>query len=145
MTRTFLALALSVGALVVTAAAGHAAVPWSTVKAWQDSAPEALEVTVLSVSGETHAQPVAGYPNCTQTREDFTVTAKVDVVHRSASSMQPGRTITLHHGTIRTGPCALPGGNFGETLNVGDRVEVYLRPAGTPDGALIATYLKKLR
>lgn len=145
MTRTILALALAVGALVVTAVPGHAAVPSSTIKAWQDSAPEALEVTVLSVREERQAQPVAGQPNCTQTHYEFTVTAKVDVVHRSASGVQPGRTITFRHGAMRIGPCALPGMNSGEILKGGDRAEAYLRPAGTPDGAFIANHLQKLR
>ena len=145
MTRTFLALALAVGTLVVTAAAGHAAVPTSTIKGWQDSAPEALEVTVLSVREERQVQPVAGQPNCTQTRQEFTVTAKVDVVHRSASGVQPGRTITFRHTAQSIGPCVLPGMNFGIMLREGDRAEAYLRPAGTPDSAFLANELKRLR
>lgn len=144
MTRTVLALALALGALFVAAAGSRAAVPDSTIKAWQNSATEALEVTVLSVREEKQVQPVAGYPNCTRTLQEFTVIAKVDVVHRSASGLQPGRTITLRHSVVTTAPCALPGGSFGETVNKGDRVEAYLRLAGTPDGAFTATHLKKL-
>lgn len=145
MTRAFLAFALALGAFVVTAAGGHAAVPSNTIKAWQDSAPEALEVTILSVREERQAQAVPGQPNCTQTRYEFTITAKVDVVRRSASGVRPGRTITLHDSALRTGPCALPGGSFGEILNGGDRAAAYLRPAGTPDGAFMAVYLERLR
>lgn len=145
MTRTFAALALAAVALVATAAAGHAAVPLSTVKGWQDSAAEALEVTVLSVREEKHAQPVAGQPGCTQTRYELTVTAKVDVVRRSASGVQPGRTITFRHTALTTGPCILPGMNFGIMLRDGERATAYLRPAGTPDGAFLANDLQRLR
>ncbi len=142
MVRTCLALAVAAGALVATVAASDAAVP---VKNWEDSAPEALEVTLLSVKeDEKQVLPVAGQPNCTKTIREFTMTAKVDAVRRSASGVQPGRTITLHDSVIRTGPCILPGGNFGEIFNGGDRVEAYLRPAGTPDGAFMAVHLKKL-
>ena len=144
MTRVLLALVLTAGALAVTAAGSRAAVPDTTIKAWQASAAEALEVTILSVKSEKHEQPVAGQPNCIQTREEITMTAKVDVVHRSASRMQPGRTITLLNSVLRTGPCALPGGSFGERFNAGDRVAAWLRPAGTTDGAFIANDLKKL-
>ncbi len=120
----------------------YAAVPVCTTPARQDSAPEALEVTVLSVKGGTPVQTVVSQPNCIQTRQEFTVTAKVDVVRRSASGMQPGRTIAFRHSTIRTGPCALPDGNFGAALNGGDRVQAYLRPA--LDGGFLALDLKKL-
>src|SRR5262249_36410606 len=132
MMRTFRACALAIGACVVSVAAGYAATPSSTIKGWQDSAPEALEVTVVSVREQKQVQPVAREPNCTTTRYTFTVTAKVDVVRRSASGMQPGRTVTFRHDAIRTAPCALPDGNFGDILNEGDHAEAYLRPAGTP-------------
>jgi hypothetical protein len=144
-TRTLTALALALGLAGATAATGHAAVPNSTIKGWQDSAPEAVEVTVLSVRDDTQAQPVAGQPNCTQTRHELTVTAKVDVVHRTAGGLQAGRTITFHDSAMRIGPCILPGMSFGAIWTVGDHVDAYLRPAGTADGAFIANHTQKLR
>ncbi len=138
MTRTFLALALAVCAFVVSGEANAAA----AFKNWEATAPEALEVTVLSVrQGEKTERPMG--PNCTQIIREFTVTAKVDVVLRSASGVQPGRTITFHNSTVGTGPCVIVGGSFGATVNGGDRAGAYLRAA--PDGAFATIYVEKLR
>ena len=141
--RRFHSLALAMGTLVVTAAASYAAVPLSTLKRWQDGAPEALEVTVMSVK-EDKRTVMWSSPTCSQTIYDFTVTARVNLVHRSASGVQPGQTITLHNSLQATGPCVVPDGSFGVVLNWGDHVEAYLRPAGTPDGAFLAVNLQRL-
>ncbi len=144
MTRIFQALALVSSALVAPVAAGYAATPQSTVKSWQDSAPEAFEVMVLSVNEEKRQERLMA-PNCTQTIQGFLVTAKVEVVLRSACGVQPGRIITFRNSVTGTGACAIPGGNSGTVLSGGDRAEAYLRPGGTPDGAFTAIELKRLR
>ncbi len=139
MTRTFLALALAVGTLGVTIPLSHlAAANWS----WENSAPEALEVTVLSARDEKRYEPKG--PNCNWTIHEYTITAKVDVVHRSASGVQPGRTITFKNTVTWTG-CPIPRGDFGAMVHDGDRAEAYLKPAETPDGAFVAVHVKKLR
>jgi hypothetical protein len=134
-----LAFCLAVAAI----GAAESAVPDTTIKAGQDSAPEALEVTVLSVSKTSQAQPEPGHPGCTRTVTEFTVTAKIDAVQRTASGLKPGQTITFNHTMISLYPCVLPGVNFGQALSAGDHVEAYLRPAGTADGLLLANDLKK--
>jgi hypothetical protein len=141
MLRTML---LAFSFAVATIGSAVSAVPQQTIKAWQDGAPEALEITVLSLSETRQAQPVPGQPGCTRTVREFTVTAKIDAVRRTASSLKPGQTITFNHSTISVYPCVLPGVNFGQVLSVGDHVEAYLSPAGTADGLLLANDLKKI-
>jgi hypothetical protein len=131
--------------VVLATSSADAAVPEKTIKAHQDSAPEALEITVVSATETTQAQPVAGQPGCTRTAREQTVTAKVDVVRRSAGGVQPGSTIVFRNSVVTLSPCALPGANFGTQLSAGDRAEAYLRPAGTADGMFLANDLKRLR
>jgi hypothetical protein len=127
----------------------EAAVPLSTIKKWQDSATEALELTVLSVNKSTRAGQAIGdqFPGCTQTFTDQTVTAKVDVVHRSAGGLQPGDVIVFDNTFMYVSPlsCIVPGYPMGETFNPGDRAEAYLRPAEKGDRKFVPNYVNKLR
>jgi hypothetical protein len=128
MCRFVVALSLAIAVAVSSSASSKAAVPESTIKAQQDSAPEALEITVVSVTQSTQAQAVPGYPGCTRTVRELTVNAKVDVVRRSASGLQPGQTVAFNSTVISTFPCVFPGVNVGQMVNVGDQFEAYLRP-----------------
>jgi len=136
---------LAATTLFAAAAPVEAAVAINTIKSRQNSATEALEITVLSVSESTQAHPFAGYPGCTRTVRNLTVTAKVDVVRRSTSGLQPGNVIVFDATVVSVWPCAIPGGNFGQMLSPGDRVEAYLRPAGTGDKMFLPNDLNKLR
>jgi hypothetical protein len=126
-----------------TIGSAESAVPDTTIKAWQNSAPEALEITVLSVSETRQAQPEPGQPGCTRTVTEFTVTAKIDAVQRTASGLKPGQTIIFNDSMIRLYPCVLPGVNFGQALSAGDHVDAYLRPAATAGAPLLANDLQK--
>jgi hypothetical protein len=140
------AAAVCLAAVCVAAvSAANAAVPLKTIKAWQDSAPEALDITVVLVSEETESKPVAAHPGCTTSTRKLTVTARVDAVRRTAGGLTPGQVVVFRHSVIRTGPCALPGGSFGALLSGGDRATVYLRPAESGGAIYLANDVQKLR
>jgi hypothetical protein len=113
------------------AAAGpvEAAIPQSTIQGWQDSATEAIEITVLSVDESKRANPVAGVPGCVRTYTTLTVTAEIKVARRSASGLEPGNVIVFDDEVLSVWPCVIVDGNIGQPLNPGDRAVVYLRPA----------------
>jgi hypothetical protein len=113
------------------AAAGpvEAAIPQSTIQGWQDSATEAIEITVLSVDESKRANPVAGVPGCVRTYTTLTVTAEIKVARRSASGLAPGNVIVFDDEVLSVWPCVIVDGNIGQPLNPGDRTVVYLRPA----------------
>ena len=140
-----LAAAVCLAACLAAAGTANAAVPLKTTKAWQDSAPEALDITVVSVSEETESKPVAAHPGCTTSTRKLTVTARVDAVRRSASGLKPGEVVVFRHTVIRTWPCAIPGGSFGAMVNAGDRATVYLRPAEAGSAIFLANDVQKLR
>jgi hypothetical protein len=123
-----------------------AAVPLGTIKTWQDSATEALEIIVLLVNESTRAGPAIGdrYPGCKRIDEDQTVTAKVEFVHRSASGLQPGDVIVFDDTFVSVSPssCLVPGYPMGESLSPGDCAEAYLRPAETGGRKFVPTYMK---
>ena len=75
------------------------------------------------------------------------MTAKVDLVHRSASGLCPGDVIVFDDTFVSISPssCLVPGYLMGETLSPGDRAEVYLRPAETADRKFVPDYVNKLR
>ena len=99
---------------------------------------------MTSVLEVKEASSVPGHPGCTRTVSHLTVSAKVDIVRRSASGLVPGSPIAFDHTVITVWPCHLPGVNAGPMLSAGDRVEVYLR-AGTPGRRFLPNDLKKLR
>jgi hypothetical protein len=66
-------------------------------------------------------------------------------VRRSASGLEPGSVIVFDNDVVTVWPCQIPGGNFGERLAVGDRAEVYLRPATSPTRQFVPNYVNKLR
>lgn len=73
-----------------------------------------------------------------------TVTAKVDVIERSASGLQPGNEIVFDNTIESVSPCVFPGYPMGETLKSGDRAEAYLRPAEKGDKKFVPNYVNKL-
>jgi hypothetical protein len=143
--RSAFVLGLAVVAALAASGLAQAAVPETTIKKMQDSTTEALKITVTSVQEVKEASSVPGHPGCTRTVSHLTVSAKVDLVRRSASGLMPGSSIGFDHTVITVWPCHLPGVNAGPMLSAGDRVEVYLRPAGTPGGKFLPNDLKKLR
>lgn len=146
--RSILVLAgsyLAATAILAVPTTAGAAVAQSTITRWQDNAPEALDITVVSVTESNESQPISGSPSCTRTLTTQTVTARVDVVHRSASRLQPGNVIVFVHSIVSVWPCAIPGGHFGQALNAGDRAAAYLRPADTGGNLLLANDVTRLR
>jgi hypothetical protein len=145
-TLLLLAMASALATSFITAAApARAAVPLSVIDGWKDSAPEAIEITVLKVEESTQAGPVAGMPGCVHTRTTSTVTARINVVRRSASGLAPGNVIVFEHDVISMWPCVIPCGNSGTALAVGNRAAVYLR--GDQSGAqrLVPSHIELLR
>jgi hypothetical protein len=105
-----------------------AAVPINTVRRWQESAPEAVSITVLSVNKASSTRPyVELRPNGSVTTLDIAVNARVDLVHRTESGLAPQEIIIIRYHARRYEPVSPPGGNYGLTLNVGQRAKAYLR------------------
>ena len=64
--RSAFVLGLAVVAALAATDLAQAAVPETTIKKMQDSATEALEVTVTSVQEVKEASSVPGHPGCTR-------------------------------------------------------------------------------
>jgi hypothetical protein len=144
--KSILALtsALTAGLIVTAAAPARAAVPLSTIQGWKDSAPEALEITVLKVDESDQAAPVRGAPGCVHTHATLTVTAQINVAWRSSSGLAPGNVVVFTQDVMSTWPCVMAGANLGPSLAVGSRAAVYLRPAQSEARQLVTIYVERL-
>src|SRR5437764_15382144 len=107
-------------AAIVVAAAGSiwAAVPLNQVRSWQDSAPEAVNVTALSIDQTSETRPYGNGGSVTTTL--VTLTAKVDVVHRTVSGLVPGSVIVVRYSRSGQTP-PVPGIQQDIVLNIGER------------------------
>jgi hypothetical protein len=117
--------AFGLAATFVAAAVGSiwAAVPLSTIRAMQTAAPEAVNITAISVdktSSTRHANAQ------TVTTIDVTLTAKVDVVVRTASSLVPGSVIVVRYEIMHSEP-PTPGPQQNIILNPGEKAVAYLK------------------
>lgn len=146
MRRTMIGMCLAAGAMLAASGPLRAAVVESTIQAWKDASPEALEITVLSATLIRQSPDVqhSQHPDCVSHTREFKITARIDAVRRSASGLRAGETVDFFTTVVTTGPCLIPDGNRGFMVNAPDRAEAYLRPGG-PDGLLIAKVLKRLR
>jgi hypothetical protein len=113
-------------AAIVIAAAGSiwAAVPLSQVRSWRDSAPEAVNVTALSIEQNSEIRPYANSGSATTTL--VTLTARVDVVHRTVSGLVPGAVIVVRYMRSAQSP-PTPGIQQDIILNIGERAAAYLK------------------
>jgi hypothetical protein len=125
--KSFVASSL-VGVIIAgTTTAAGSAVPSKVIQGWQQSAPEVLQLTVLSKQEASARRPwAAGGGSMTTT--DVTLTGKVNEVRRTASGVAPGSVITVRYRITRYEP--LPGppdGNQGIVLNVAEEATAYLK------------------
>jgi len=108
----------------------QAAVPASVIKGWRDSAPESVDVTVLSADKNSAVRPYDAVAGGLVTITNVTLHAKIDVVHRSASKLAPGAEIVVKYLVQHYDPVAPPDGNYGIVLGPtrqGDRVPQKVR------------------
>jgi hypothetical protein len=108
----------------------HAAVPGNVIKGWQDSAPEFVDVTVLSADKNSSVRPYAAVAGGSVTITNMILHAKIDVVHRSASKLTPGTEIVVKYLVQHYDPVAPPDGNYGIVLGPQDRATAYLKKSG---------------
>jgi len=128
--KAIVAICLASLAAIAAPTAIWAAVPINVIKGWQNSEPEALEITVQSVTqGAPETRPMTGTPDGVVTRTGVTLVAKVDAVHRSASNLQPGAVIVVKFIVQRSNP-RVPDGNIGVVLSKGERARAFLKPTG---------------
>jgi hypothetical protein len=128
--KMILAICLASLAAVAAPATIWAAVPTNVIRGWQNNAPEALEIAVMSVAkGTPETRAMNGTPGGVVTKTSVTLVARVDVVHRSASNLQPGAVIVVKYIVQRSKP-RVPDGDYGLMLNNGERARAYLKPAG---------------
>lgn len=115
-------------AAIVVAGAGSiwAAVPLSQVRSWQDSAPEAVNVTALSIDQTLDTHPDGNGGSVTTTL--VTLTAKVDIVHRTVSGLVPGSVIAVRYSRSGQTP-PMPDIQQDIVLSIGESAAAYLRQA----------------
>lgn len=118
--------AFSLIGAIVAAAAGPiwAAVPLSQVRHWQSVAPESLSITALSVDRSSTTRPSGNNGSVTTT--NVTMTAKVDVVHRTVSGLVPGSVIVVRYSILRQIP-PMPGIQQDLVLDIGERAAAYVK------------------
>jgi len=128
------AIAICEVGFFVFAAGGFvlAAVPNSTVQRWQEAATDVVSITVLLVDQTSSTKPYKPpydklSPDGSVTTFDLSVTARVDVVHRSASALTPQTTIIVQYGARRYKPAPPPGGDYGVILETGQKAKAYLK------------------
>jgi hypothetical protein len=109
----------------VAAAGGSiwAAVPLSAIRALQDAAPKAVNITAMRVD-KTSATRQGNTQSVTTI--DVTLTAKVDVVRRTASGLVPGSVIVVHYEITHQEP-PMPGPQQDIILNPGEKAVAYLK------------------
>jgi hypothetical protein len=114
----------------VLAAGGSvwAAVPITTIQRWQEAAPEVVGITVLSVDQVSRTLPYHNLrPDGSVTTIDFTLKARVDIVHRTISGLAPGSTIAIQYSARRYEPISPPDGNYGTILQIDGKAKAYLK------------------
>lgn len=118
--------ALVIGVTVAIAAgSAGAAIPESGYRDIQDSAPEFLHITVLSVDKPSTTRPYDAHPGGTVTTINVTMTAKVDRVLRTASGLTPGAVIVVRYTVTHQSP-PTPGPQEAAILSNGEKARAYL-------------------
>jgi hypothetical protein len=112
-------------ATFVVAAGGSiwAAVPLSTIRAMQDAAPEAVNITAIQVD-KTLATRRENAQSVTTT--DVILTAKVDLVRRTASGLLAGAVIVVRYQVTSHDP-PMPGPQQDMILYPGNKAVAYLK------------------
>jgi hypothetical protein len=124
--RTLLQAALLLGATVVIAAgSAGAAIPEFVYRDMQNSAPEFLHITVLSVDKPSTTRPYDARPGGTVTTINVTMTAKVDGVLRTDSGLTPGAVIVVRYTVTHQSP-PTPGPQEAAILSNGEKARAYL-------------------
>ena len=118
-----------VGAIVISGSL-YAAVPETIIQGWRDNAQEALDLTVLSKDETTQTRPYGSLPGNSVITTSVTLTAKVDVIHRTATGLAQGSVIVIQYEITRyQPPPGPPDGVRGVILNVGEGAAAYLTRA----------------
>ena len=124
---------LSAAVAITVAAVGPslAAVPWRVIEEWRDKAQEVVDITVISVQTVPLMRPSEMCSGGSETTTKVTLTAQVDVVHRTTTGLTRGATIILQYAARRYDPptlgCIPPDGNYGVFLGIGERATAYLK------------------
>ena len=105
----------------------QAAVPANVIKGWQDSAPEVLDITIISADKNSSVRPYDAVAGGSVITTNVTLHAKIDVVHRSASNLTQGAEIVVKYLVQRYDPVAPPDGNYGIFLGPQARATAYLK------------------
>jgi hypothetical protein len=126
LTALFVSLAASI---LIDDTVVRAAVPANVIKAWQDNAPESVDITVQSVEKTSRARIYDAVPGGSVTTTNVTLRAKIDVVRRSASNLTPGTEIVVRYVVQHYDPAAPPDGNYGIILSPQDSATAYLKKA----------------
>ena len=118
--------AFGLGATFLATAGGSiwAAVPLSTIRAMQDAAPEAVNITAIRVDKTSATRHVNAQLVTTTT--DVILTAKVDAVRRTTSGLTPGSEIVVRYEITHTEP-PIPSPQQDIILNQGDKAVAYLK------------------
>jgi hypothetical protein len=104
-----------------------AAVPTTTIQSWRDSATDVVSFTVLSVDQKMSSKPYGG-PDGSVTTYDISLTARVDVVDRSANALTPQTTIIVHYGVQYIEPVPTLGGGYpNPILKIHEKAKAYLK------------------
>jgi hypothetical protein len=128
--KSFVAFGLTVSIVIAAPGRISAAVPESVIQGQQNSAPEAMDITVLSKDETSTTRPYGTLPGGSVTTTNVTLTAQVDVVHRTASGLALGSVIVVQYEITRYQPPPGPlDGAQGIILNIGDKAAAYLKPA----------------
>jgi hypothetical protein len=117
-----------VGFLVIAASSFVlAAVPFTTIQSWRDAATDVVSITVLSVDQRTITKPLAEGSDGSITTYDISLTARVDVVDRSANALTPQTTIIIHYGAQYYQGMIPVGANYGTILKIHEKAKAYLK------------------
>jgi hypothetical protein len=107
-----------------------AAVPFPTIQGWRDAATDVVSITVLSVDQKTSTKPLSGMADGSITTYDILLTARVDVVDRSANALTPQTTIIIHSFAQYYEGFAPLDGNYGTILKIHQKAKAYLKKNG---------------
>jgi hypothetical protein len=120
----------AIGFFVIAAGSFVLAAPApSTIQSWRDAATDVVSITVLSVDQKTSTKPLVGSDGSVTTY-DISLTARVDVVDRSANALTPQATIIVHYGAQYYEGFTPVGGNYGTILKIGQKAKAYLKKNG---------------
>jgi hypothetical protein len=135
MTRLILLFAFYSGVLVVLTNHASAEMPAAVYRRMQDTAPEMLDIKVLSVDRNFKGREVEE-KNKRKARVETTsvvMTVRVETVSRTATGLKSGSIITInyqrkvHYHQVQDKYLPSPGAHLPATLNVGDTMKAYLR------------------